>query len=371
MKLHVAVAAWMLGAEKSGARSRMFGLLHAIADQLSSGEEITVLYRRGQEIDELPAGISCHPIDIPAAPTWRRVLAERRLLAKSLKSMAVNLVELGTLPVPAGLPCPSSLTIHDLRDLEGWRRRPAALVRMILSRSLRRVACVTVPSEFTAGTLLEAIGNQAPPIQVVPGAADESFHHLQPKAASGRSYFLHVGHLEARKNLMFLLSSYAALLSEYPSAEDCPALFLVGRDQGEAPALKERAAMLDLSAHVHFFEQVGKQELERLYLESSGLLIPSLHEGFGLTAIEGLAVGIPVLASNRGALPEVLGDAGEVLEADDPRAWAKAMAAAALNPRDPRDVAKRKQRASEFSWAQSAELVLDAWRRHARHLSHQ
>ena len=111
--------------------------------------------------------------------------------------------------------------------------------------------------------------------------------------------------------------------------------------------------------------------IQTLYWISSGLLIPSLHEGFGLTAIEGLAVGIPVLASNRGALPEVLGDAGEVLEADDPRAWAKAMAAAALNPRDPRDVVKRKQRASEFSWAQSAELVLDAWRRHARHLSHQ
>ncbi len=366
MKLHVAVAAWMLGPERSGARSRMFGLLRAIADELSSGEEITLLYNKEQELDELPAGIGCQPIDIPSSPTWKRVLAERRILRRHLKSMAANLLELGTLPVPPGLPCPVSLTIHDLRDLEGWRRRPASLVRMMLSRSLRRVACVTVPSEFTAGRVQEAVGRQAPPIQIIPGAADESFHYLQPKESAERPYFLHVGHLEARKNLMFLLSSYAALLAEFTHAEECPALHLVGRDQGEGAMLKERAAILNLSAHVHIYEQVGKQDLERLYLGCSGLLIPSLHEGFGLTAIEGLAAGIPVLVSDRGALPEVVGDAGLVLKADDHRAWAKAMAAVAENPRKAADIAKRKQRASSFSWARSAEMVLESWRLYAR-----
>jgi len=363
--LHIGIAGWMLGEGHSGAKNRMFGLLQAIANRFDGAEEITYLHTKGEAVDMLPPGIHSLGIDIPATPTWKRVLAERRYLRECLRSRSINLLELGTLPIPPRLPCATTLTLHDLRDLEGWRRRPIALVRMVLAHSLRRVSLVSVPSEFTAERLRDAIGDRLPPVQVVPGAADVSFHHLQPKAATSRPYFLHVGHLEPRKNLMFLLSAYAALLSENGTPESCPALYLVGRDKGEAMALRERAAMLDLSAHVHFIDQVDQAELERLYTEASGLLFPSLHEGFGIPAIEALAVGIPVLVSDRGALPEVIGEAGQALDAEDSQAWMRAMKQAAENPRNPEQIAKRKARAAEYSWFRSGMQMLDGWRQAA------
>lgn len=363
MKLHIGIAGWMLGQGHSGAKSRMFGLLHAIANQCDAAEEITYLHTPGDTLEHLPPSIRCLEVNIPASPTWKRVLAERRHLARHLRSRGINLLELGTLPIPPQLPCKTTFTLHDLRDLQGWRRRPSALMRLVLKRSLKRASLVSIPSAFTRDSLREVLGTALPPLQIVPGAADESFHHLRPKAAFSRPYFLHIGHLEGRKNLMFLLSAYAALLAENRQPDLCPALYLVGEDHGEARALRERAAMLDLSAHVHFMDQVSKIDLERLYVEASGLLLPSLYEGFGMPAIEALAVGIPVLVSNRGALPEVVGDAGVILDVTDPRAWMRAMQTAAASPRDPAQIARRKARAAEFSWSKSGAQMLDGWRK--------
>lgn len=367
MKMHVAVAGWLLGSEPSGANRRLLSILRAMEPLLEHGERVTVLHRPGALPDDPPAAIRWHPIEIPAAPTWRRVLGEHRALRASLAAEAATLLELGTLPVLGRMPCPVSLTLHDLRDVDGPGRRPRWLSRWVLRRSLRRAACVTVPSEFTAERLTQALGGMTPRLTVIPGGVADEFLDTWPTPPRERPYFLHVGHLETRKNLLLVLSAYADLLDdETDAADDWPALRFVGTDHGDREELAERAAFLDLTGHVDFAGAVTESELLAQYAGATALLFPSLHEGFGLPALEGLAVGVPVLVSDRGALPEVVGSHGIVLPSDDVRAWSDAMRQVCAAGSSRALIESRKAHARRFSWRRSAQATLDVWRKHSR-----
>ena len=132
---------------------------------------------------------------------------------------------------------------------------------------------------------------------------------------------------------------------------------LAGSDHGSGDELRQLAG--ELALRVRFTGPVDEAELLALYAGARAVLVPSLHEGFGLPAVEGLATGLPVLVSDRGSLPEVAGRAGEVLRADDPLVWAQALAR--CQPEDGR-AEERRTRARLFSWDAAAAQYLAAWR---------
>ena len=82
-------------------------------------------------------------------------------------------------------------------------------------------------------------------------------------------------------------------------------------------ALQERIASLGITGRVEWRRYASDEELPDLYRGARMLVLPSLYEGFGLTALEAMACGTPVVVSNRSSLPEVVGDAGVLVEADD------------------------------------------------------
>jgi glycosyltransferase involved in cell wall biosynthesis len=233
------------------------------------------------------------------------------------------------------------LTIHDLRDADGFGRRPRWLARAVVRRSLARAHTVVVPSRFTAARLAALASH--PRVEVVPNGTD-----LQPAAAAAvdGGYLLHVGHLEPRKNLELLLRALALL-----SADVRPELRLAGADAGAGPSLRELATRLGIAASVRFLGAVPESELHALYTGARAVVVPSRYEGFGLCALEGLAQGKRVLVSDAGALPEVVGRDGDVLPVDDPRAWAAAITA------PPRVGAPRRA-----DWHAPARQVLALWR---------
>jgi alpha-1,3-rhamnosyl/mannosyltransferase len=119
-----------------------------------------------------------------------------------------------------------------------------------------------------------------------------------------------------------------------------------------------------LSSHVHFTGYLSDASLAELLNGAQALVFPSLWEGFGLPAVEAMSCGIPVLASRRGSLPEVVGDAGLFFEPEDPKAIA-----ACVN-RFLHDVGLRAQlgrnalaRSRLFTWARAAELAELSFRR--------
>lgn len=365
MRLHAVVAGWQFDGRASGAARRQTMMLKELAPLLTSGEEVTLVHSEDHPPRDLPDGIRMLPVAIPPGPTWRRALAERRVLPGLLENVGATLLDLGTLPVPRHLPCPVVLTLHDLRDLGPFRRRPIWLARKVLQHAMAGTAAVVVPSVATAVAVRDAVATP-PPLHVVPNGVDERFFKARSGQPFARPYLLHVGHLEPRKNLLMLLSAFAQVVERRLASsphEEPPRLVLAGADHGSLRELRERAALLDLSGHVDFMMEVDDEQLLALYAGALGVVVPSLDEGFGLAALEGMAAGRAVLVSDRGALPEVVDDGGLVLPAEDPGAWATAMRELIEAPARFSELSLRAgARARELSWRRAAEEMLQVWR---------
>ena len=352
MSLHVTVAGWLLG-PPSGANRRLLALLAHLGAQLATGERITVLHRRDFVPEPLP-GIDWAPIAIPAAPTWRRVRAERRLLAPAVHALGATLHDHGFLPLPH-LPIPSCLLVHDVRTQDGIGRWPRWLARAVLRRSCERAAAIVVPSEWTAARVRTFAPNAPTPTVIVNGVAIANTpatplpkHLPRPE----RGYVLHVGHIEARKNLTVVVHALARL-----AATQRPELWLAGHDAGALGALTTLAAHHDVPLRA--LGVVDETTLASLYTNARHVVVPSHHEGFGLPALEALAHGRTVLVSDAGALPEVTGPLAQPLAPDDIEAWRRALTAAPL----PVDEATRTAWLQRFRWESSALQLLALWRR--------
>ncbi|HEX6813248.1 MAG TPA: glycosyltransferase family 1 protein [Planctomycetota bacterium] len=356
MTMHVAVSGWLLG-PPSGANRRLLSLLAHTGTQLAPGERITVLHRPDFTPPQLPR-IEWRSVRIPGAPPWRRVLAERRLLPGCLRELGASLCDHGFLPLP-DLPVPVCLLLHDLRASEGFTRWPRWLALSVLRRSCARAAAVVVPSNWTAQRLRTLAPGTAPRVVhngvELPAPSPRSLPESPPGPLPPRGYLLHVGHLEARKNLALLVQALACV----PIGER-PELWLAGRDAGERSRLEGLAARLQCGAFVRLLGVVADRELDALYGHARAVVVPSVYEGFGLCALEGLAHGRPVLASQATSLPEVVGTAGQLLPPHDVQAWAAAIGATRSD--DSAAAARRRAQAARFGWREAAAALLETWR---------
>jgi glycosyltransferase involved in cell wall biosynthesis len=221
------------------------------------------------------------------------------------------------------------VVIHDtaaLRHPEWYSRPYAAWQRAVLPRIARRARLVITVSEFSKAEIADVLGADA---LVIPNGVDERF---RPGPDKG-DYALVVGTRIARKNL---------------GALDATAKALRGRGIELVAAGSGRSYMRSEPTSIRQLGYVPDDELPALYAKARLLLMPSLYEGFGLPVLEAMASGTPVVAANRGALPETAGDAALVVEPDE-------FAEAALEALDDeRLIAAGLERAARFSWDRTA-----------------
>lgn len=266
----------------------------------------------------------------------------------------------------------SVVTVHDLGFLhfpetltESSRRYYGRIGRAV--RSANRVIAV---SQATRDDLIRLVDADPDKIDVVLEAADPAYqpisseHELaaaRRRLGVDRPYVLFVGSLEPRKNLPRLLEAFALVRREADVQ-----LALVGRRGWLFQPIFERLAALGLEPHVRVVEGVPHAELAPIYSAAAVLAFPSLYEGFGLPAVEAMACGCPVVASDRGSLPEVVGQAGLLVPADDSAALAKALLSV-LTSRGRRDdlVGRGLERAAAFSWRRAATETLAVYERAA------
>ena len=143
---------------------------------------------------------------------------------------------------------------------------------------------------------------------------------------------------------MTLLDAYERLVAQIAAA---PPLVLAGRAvEGAAPILA-RAAAPPLAGRVQIPGYVDPERRLEVYDRALVLVMPSYLEGFGLPALEAMTRGIPVIAANRGALPEVVGEAGWLVDPHEPESMAMALRAILTDP-------QRRQQMREAGWAQAA-----------------
>ncbi len=138
----------------------------------------------------------------------------------------------------------------------------------------------------------------------------------------GHGFILVVGTLEPRKNIPMLLNAYRRLRTDYHVTVP---LVLVGSRGWHDKKIFETIEQLGLDDHVLHLSGLSDMQLAHLYRAAGALAFPSSYEGFGLPALEAMHAGCPVVASNRGSLPEVVGEAAVTLEPDDIEGWVEAL----------------------------------------------
>lgn len=264
-----------------------------------------------------------------------------------------------------GMPERSVVTVHDLTHLllpdtfPLWRRTAAGV---LLRRVVRQAARVITVSAATRRDLLERIPEASAHTYVVPNGVGEQFLLSAPfgeraggSAASSSPYLLCVGTRKPHKNLGVAVEVLARLRAESPRLR----LVVAGPRSRGWEAVLSYAGRLGVADGVVDAGEPSDDELRAFYAGCEALLLPSLWEGFGLTALEAMGCGAPVIASNRGALPEVIGGAGVTADPNDAASMADAVQRLWHEPAFRRDlIARGRKRAREFSWSRSAEQTL-------------
>lgn len=283
---------------------------------------------------------------------------EQPTLTADLMRARADLVHATSFSLPALWPGKLVATIHDANHLalpESSSLTHTAYYRLVVAPRARKAEALITVSEFSRNELATHLGLMPERLQVIYNGVDPSFHvppqgeldEFRARRGLPPRYFAAIGNQKAFKNLRVLLPIVDAL--------PAPLVLLAGR--GARRHLGFGDAVLELSP-------LPDDELVRFYAASLAVLIPSRYEGFGLPALEALACGVPVIASDAGAHPEVLGQTGLLVPPSNPLAWREAC------QRVLRDDVLRKrlqrdgpERAARFSWDDCARQTLQVYRR--------
>jgi glycosyltransferase involved in cell wall biosynthesis len=252
------------------------------------------------------------------------------------------------------------VTIHDLYFLDRPADTRAEIRRdypALAGAHARRADAVIVNSEYTGEQVRSRLNVLPERVTVCPPGAPD----WAPGPGSRRGApVLFVGTIEPRKNVGALLRAYARLLARL---SDAPDLVLAGRVTESCQAVIGELTRAPLAGRARHLGYVSDAERQRLIREASVLVIPSLDEGFGIPALEAMTVGTPVVAANRGALPEVLGNTGLLVDPENDEALANAIERmltdeALASHASARGMARSRQ----FSWDTSAARLLEAYK---------
>jgi glycosyltransferase involved in cell wall biosynthesis len=181
----------------------------------------------------------------------------------------------------------------------------------------RRADAIVVMSHHVRGEVQRVLNVDADKLAVVePGAPPWTPRQTTPTGG----YVLFVGTLEPRKNIGVLLDAFERLVPR-TSAE----LVLAGKATARSGQWLDRVAKPPLAGRVRHLGYIDPTARRAMYEGAAVLVLPSLDEGFGLPVLEAMTLGVPVVTSNRGSLPEVAGDAGSLVDAGDAAALANAI----------------------------------------------
>jgi glycosyltransferase involved in cell wall biosynthesis len=253
------------------------------------------------------------------------------------------------------------ITIHDLYFLDRPEHTEAEIRRdypALAADHARRADAVIVNSDYTRREVIERLGVDGDRITVCTPGNPGWPRRAEPEKAGP---ILFVGTVEPRKNLRRLLEAYAGLLERRAGIPD---LVLAGALPVSRSDLFTGGTSLGGAVdRIRLTGYVSDDERQRLYREASMLVLPSLDEGFGIPALEAMTIGVPVIASNRGALPDVVAGAGILVDPEDSAALATAIERVldgALLRRQMAD--EGVARSAHFTWASSAARLHEAYR---------
>ena len=354
----VAVNASIIGHRSSGLGQHARGLVRAL-DTLhaplvihtalpSAVAPLRAMVRRAPSLVLPERGIRGHLGRI----LWTQLALGRRLAREGV-DVLVNTVPEGPLVSSVA----QVTVVHDVipLDFPDYYPRQQLYFRRLVPAVLRRARVVVAVSEATRRRVIAAYGLSPARVRTVLNGFDaEQFSPDGPVSDDGGlPYVLFVGNLLPHKNLPRLVEAVARAATSTPVR-----LVVVGG--GRPRAVAQLRTLADrVGAGVQRRAFVSPSELAPLLRGARALVLPSLAEGFGLPAVEAMACGTPVIAGNVAALPEVVGDAGLLVDPRDVTALADAVVRVLSDDRLRKELGARGlERAARFSWARCAGELL-------------
>ncbi len=266
------------------------------------------------------------------------------------------------------------VTIHDLicvffgHNIPFWSRQFFGRWMPFTYRFADHLIAV---SEHTKKDAIKVLGIPEDKITVIHEAADEKYHVITDKAVCQNvrkkynlgeyEFILHVGTLEPRKNLQFLVRAFA-LAKKDPNFT--LKLVITGKKGWYYEGLFQLVDELKMNDEVIFTGYVEDEDLPAIYNAAKIFAFPSLYEGFGLPPLEAMASGTPVISSNTSSMPEVIGEAGILLPPENEKEWAKAMVTLYADKKEwDRLRAAGLIQAKKFSWERCAQETVEVYKK--------
>lgn len=267
---------------------------------------------------------------------------------------------------------PAVVSCHDLSFIRYPEHHPRERVRHLdrhLKDSLDRAARVLTDSDFVRREVIDGFGLDPSKVISVPLGVEASFHPVDPadcRAVLDRhglsfgGYLLAVATVEPRKNLHRLIEAYERLP---PALRRHHPLVVAGAKGWSTSALEARMSKLQRGGELKRLGYVPEAELPALYAGCTAFAYPSIYEGFGLPPLEAMACGVPVVASRASSIPEVVGEAGILIDPEDIGDMSEGLRRAIEDDGLRKELAARgPERAALFTWERCVERTVDVYR---------
>ena len=376
--MHIAIDAHSVGTQLAGNETYAVNLIEALAD-IDQFNQYTLYVTKQSAVDRFTTRWQNFQVKrtLPHTPLVRIPLT----LSRELRRRPVDILHVQYTAPPLA-PCPVVATVHDLSFEhlpETFTRRSWMQLRVTVRQTARRAAHVITISEHSRQDIAKTYGIAPERITVTPLAApahimrvtdETTLQTVLRKYGIQRDYILSLGSLQPRKNLVRLIEAYS-LLRQTHSESSFPQLVVAGRrawlDQDTMRAAQKSAFARDIT----FTGYVADDDLAALYSGAVCFVYPSYFEGFGLPVVEAMQCGVPVVAGNLTSLPEVVNDAGVLVDPFDAQAFAGAMGQIVNDGNYRAELSARGiERAKAFTWKRTAELTLDVYKRVAAGYPH-
>ncbi len=354
-----------------------------------SGQYTLALWRELSSCQEIAVTLALPHSDAVALPfpdrisVWRsrvpgkfrKIWWEQRGLSVLAGRLRPQLVHVPYFAAPLRSRTPLVVTVHDVIPLVLPEYRASLAMRFytaLVCRTIRNATLVLTDSEWSRRDIVDVLGYPNERVRVIPLGVDRRF---QPASDSDRvralatrwgirgPVILNLGGFDVRKNLPLLVRAFARALPDLPEGT---ILVIPGKAHSDNPRLypplEPLVRSLGLERRVLFPGPVDEDEKVLWYQLATVYAYPSLYEGFGLSPLEAMACGTPVIAARCTSLPEVVGDAGLLVEPDE-AAFARALVQLVNDPMLQRTLRVRGlDRARLFTWQRTAERTLAAYR---------
>ena len=356
-------------------------LLPALAQRDTQNEYVVITKAEGRGMKdewspETNSSFILHPSSfdykrLPPVFPWSENLSklwfEQITFARACQRECIDLAHVPYFASPLFPSTRTVVTIHDVIPMLLPLYRGSLLVHaytQLVAVAARRADAIIADSECSKRDIVRMLGVDGSCVHVVYLAANKRYQPVldtttvSQKYSLPGKYLLYLGGFDQRKNMRVIIEAFAQLREFYDLGYRLVfAGVNLGNDSAFFPNPQRIARQAGLPDDaIHFTGWVDEADKPTLYSGATLFLFPSLYEGFGLPPLEAMACGVPVIASNASSLPEVVGDAGMLVDPNDANAWAEAIRTVLRDPlRRATMQLQSMHQARKFSWKKAAE----------------